>query len=33
MIHARDGVKYALSDAEMEWFLTYFREQVEAAAT
>ena len=26
MIHARDGVKYAISDAEMEWFLTYFRE-------
>lgn len=26
MIHARDGVKYALSDAEMLWFLTYFQE-------
>ena len=26
MIHARDGVKHALSDAEMLWFLTYFQE-------
>jgi hypothetical protein len=28
MIHARDGVKYALSETEMEWFLTYFGELV-----
>ena len=32
MIHARDGVKYALSDAEMDWFLTYFAEQAGVAA-
>jgi len=32
MIHARDGVKFALSEAEMEWFLTYFRELVEKDA-
>lgn len=32
MIHARDGVKYALSETEMEWFLTYFRELVEKDA-
>jgi uncharacterized protein (DUF2336 family) len=28
MIHARDGVKYALSETEMEWFLTYSDELV-----
>ena len=27
MIHARDGVKYALADSEMDWFVTYFAEQ------
>ena len=32
MIHARDGVNYALSDTEMNWFLTYFREQAEGTA-
>lgn len=31
MIHARDGVNYALSDTEMNWLLTYFREQSEGA--
>lgn len=29
MINARDGVNYAFSDQEMDWFLTYFEEEAE----
>ena len=32
MINARDGVNYALTESEMDWFLTYFREEADRVA-